>query len=152
MCKGKNIHLFPVYLENREINISVREPFSVCVCKSRWILSVSHANVETRSAIAFVMEDDRLFVLVYQPLIITFLCGKREPLNHHHVCAHMALSSMLIYLLSLTYLANMDEYAQNINYKQINIFEMRDNRFASAGPSFIVLVLLCQAAKIGFHT
>ncbi len=46
----------------------------------------------------------------------------------------------------------MDEYAQNINYKQINIFYMRDNRFASAGPFFIVLVLLCQAAKIDFHT
>ncbi len=83
---------------------------------------------------AFVMEDDRLFVLVYQPLIITFQCGKKEPLNHHHVCA------------------NMDEYAQNINYKQINIFYMRYNRFASAGPFFIVLVLLCQAAKIDFHT
>ncbi len=78
---------------------------------------------------AFVMEDDRLFVLVYQPLIITFQCGKKEPLNHHHVCAHI-----LIYLRSLTYLVNMDEYAQNINYKQINIFYMRYNRFGGSSP------------------
>lgn len=82
---------------------------------------MSHANVETRSAIAFVMEDDRLFVLVYQPLIITFQCSATEPLNHHRVCAYVALSGMLIYLSCLTYLANIDEYAQNINYKQINI-------------------------------
>jgi len=52
---------------------------------------LSHANVETSLAIAFVMRDDRLFVLVYQPVIITYLCGKRESTHTIIVFVRMRL-------------------------------------------------------------
>lgn len=114
---------------------------------------VCHANVETSLAIAFVMGDDRLFVLVYQPVIITYLCGKREPSNHHRVCAYAALSSMLIYLLSLTYSVNIDEYAQNINSKQIGKCLLNETQSLCFSRSILhCVVFLYQTAKIDFHT
>lgn len=114
---GENIYIYTHKIYTHKIYLC-ENPFQfVYVNQGEFFLS--HTNVETSSAIAFVMGDDRLFVLVYQPVIITYLCGKRESMHHHRVCAYAALSSMLIYLLSLTYSANIDEYAPYINYKHI---------------------------------
>lgn len=99
MCKGNcRTSIYSQCIRRTEIYIYImcESPFQF-VYVNQGEFFVSHANVETSLAIAFVMGDDRLFVLVYQPVIITYLCGKREPSNHHRVCAYAALSSMLIY-------------------------------------------------------